>query len=274
MQLQRNPVIADKLGPDRTVKAILADLEAKPDDFFPPTEMMKVIGSPDKTHFLLVMAQLFTDLYHTGDFGPDSSILDLGCGCGRMALPFLGLLGEGRYHGLDVWAEGIAWCRKHITARNAGFRFTHIEADDNYYFDERTDRPNHFTLPDTAEHSVDFAFAVSVFTHLNRSDSEAYLGEFRRTLRPGGRAYLTAFIIDDEFFRYVEETGNHTAVKEAGDGFYEAYSKQHYLCGYTLPRWAAMVEGAGLRVLSYDPGSWARKTGALRYQDTFVVESP
>ncbi len=272
MSLSSNPVISGRPEADATIQALLADLRKQPDEFFPPAEMMKIIGSPDREHYLLVIEQLFDDLYRIGRIDADSRVLDLGCGCGRMALPFLDLIDQGSYRGIDVWPEGIDWCREHLTQRNPLFRFDLLQADNNYYFDSENDQVNRFQLEQIGGDEIDFAFAISVFTHLNPEDSQSYLDEFSRVLRPGGRAYITAFIIDDEFFRFVEDTGRHKAVTKRGEGFYDAYERQHYLCGYSLARWSGMIERAGLDVLSYDVGSWARKPGARRYQDTFVVE--
>ena len=45
----------------------------------------------------------------------DWKILDMGCGCGRMAIPFSAYLSEkGKYIGFDVWSDGIEWCNENI----------------------------------------------------------------------------------------------------------------------------------------------------------------
>ena len=41
------------------------------------------------------------------------------------------------------------------------------------------------------------AFATSVFTHLLPADAENYIAEIGRSLRPGGRAYVTAFLMTE-----------------------------------------------------------------------------
>src|SRR5829696_3245452 len=52
-----------------------------------------------------------------------------------------------------------------------------------------------FPYPDD---DFDLAFAVSVFTHLRPTESEAYLREAARVLRPGGRLVSTFFLLNAE----------------------------------------------------------------------------
>lgn len=238
----------------------------------PPTQLMNKIGSDDADHFVGVMTGLFREIVDRFQLQPDARVLDIGCGCGRMAIPFAFFLHGGRYVGVDVWRAGVDWCQQHIAAGQTGFAFECLDSANNYYFDSyQPDVDNDYRLPFVAERSIDLVFAVSVFTHLVENDVRSYLAEIERALDADGKVYLSAFVIDEYFFRFVEQTGMHTEVKEAGDGAYYAYSGQDFFAGYSFEKWRAMFAGHGLKIVSFEVGSWAQKPGARPYQDLFVL---
>ena len=239
----------------------------------PPIGFINTIGSDTAEHFKSAMTSFFHEFASRFKLTPTSRVLDIGSGCGRLGRPFSMYLTEGKYYGVDVWEEGIAWCNTHIAPDNANVEFHHMQAENNYYIDAYDpSKQNDYALGFIPDKGLDFAFAISVFTHLTPKDSQDYLNELGRTLDDEGAAFLTCFIIDDFFFRHVERTGMHRAVKQQGDsGFYQAYAGQDFFGGYTRKLWEDMLAKAGLRTISHELGSWASKPGARVYQDTFVV---
>lgn len=250
---------------------IVKQIIALPDSELPPVWMMNKIGSHSPTHFKTAAAWSFSEMVRRGRLTASSRIIDLGSGCGRLAIPFSLLITEGDYYGTDVFEEGIAWCAEHISARNPKFKFFLQDVQDNYYFggDVKPAADLNFRFAQTS--SVDFVFAISVFTHLVEDDAKKYLHEIARCLQPGGMAYLTCFIIDRTFPDFVNRTGLHTAVKAVSEGHYQAYTGQDFFAGYDYARWQSLVEDAGLEISGFDPGTWAEKRGALPYQDTFII---
>lgn len=105
---------------------------------------------------------------------PDSSasILDWGCGHGRVTRHFIDRWPSAKIFGADIDAENIAWCEKHL-ARGT-FHAVPL-------------------LPPTKMEagSLDAVFGISVMTHLTKSAQHAWLMELRRLLKPGGLALLT-----------------------------------------------------------------------------------
>lgn len=102
-----------------------------------------------------------------------SDLLDLGCGCGRIArwlAPEVVAAGRS-FNGVDIQPELIAWCAAHLPGD---------------YRTCRLGRPA--PLPDAA---VDALYAYSVVTHLTRARTEALLADCARLLRPGGLALIT-----------------------------------------------------------------------------------
>lgn len=236
----------------------------------PPPMMMNIIGSCDDNHFKKNMICFFTELVRRFSLREDSNIFDLGCGCGRLAIPFAHYLTSGEYYGVDTWKDGIDWCIKNIATQNTHVSFYHIEAKNNYYF-ENNKLDNDFYFHNIDSNLIDLAFAISVFSHLIYKDTLSYLKEISRILRNRRAVYITCFIIDDFFHDFVKKTGRHTAVKEVEPGCYYAYSGQDFFAGYSKNKFYEMFEEAGLEVISLELGKWAQKPGSRTFQDTFIL---
>jgi len=261
---------------DAAGRTIAESLRRDPPADLPPVPMMVTIGSNDAQHFINNMAFYTGDIVGLCRVRPEGNVLDIGSGCGRLALGFEHYLApSSEYVGFDVWDGGIAWCRDTITARRPNFRFHAVAARDNYYFeDARNAVGNSFDLSFLPDARFDAAFALSVFTHLTRPDARQYLHMLARVLKPGGFGYLTFFVIDEAFHRFVEETGQHRALKEEEPGVWHAYARQHFFAGFSRDCVEEMVAEAGLRTVHTEPGLWAQKPGARIYQDLFLVQKP
>jgi SAM-dependent methyltransferase len=97
------------------------------------------------------------------------SMLDFGCGCGRVTRRWQAL---GGVHGTDTNPEAVAWCR-----RNLPFgRFETNELAPPLAF---------------AAESFDLVYGLSVLTHHTTDLQRAWRAELRRVLRPGGLLLLT-----------------------------------------------------------------------------------
>lgn len=121
-------------------------------------------------------------------FAPRGRFMDFGCGNGRM-IPFIAPLVD-EYIGLDVMPDVLEFCRE-ITFDIPNVRFEHLDALNPMYPGGHQDR---VALP-LADHSVDSAAALSVFSHLGtKSLAEWYLDEFARVLKPGGNAVVSWFL--------------------------------------------------------------------------------
>ena len=101
-----------------------------------------------------------------------STALDFGCGCGRTLLWLARQFPNVRWHGADVDAESVEWCRASIPGGS---------------FSVNTALP---PLP-YAGGSFDLVYGVSVFTHLSEEHQRAWLPELRRILKPGGLLLLS-----------------------------------------------------------------------------------
>src|SRR5436190_20773342 len=93
-------------------------------------------------------------------------VLDVGCGCGRMAIPLTRYLdATGSYEGFDIAATAIDYCRRQITPRHPNFRFKVADIHNGTYNPAGRTSAANFAFP-YEQGEFDFAFATSVFTHL------------------------------------------------------------------------------------------------------------
>jgi len=139
-----------------------------------------------------------------------STMLDIGSGIGRLAVPLTNLISPpGSYDGLEIVERGVRWCSTRITPGYPHFRFTHANIFNAEYNPGGTVKAAEYVLPyDDA--SFDVVCLFSVFTHMLTADVERYVSEISRVLRPGGRVAATFLIINDTT----------TKSMQAGNGIY------------------------------------------------------
>jgi ubiquinone/menaquinone biosynthesis C-methylase UbiE len=159
----------------------------------PPAER-QFVGDGD---FRAVGAEFLHHFVALGALRPDDHVLDLGCGIGRMAVPLTQYLSDrATYLGIDVVEDGIRWSQEQISTMYPNFRFLRLDVRHPIYNPAGTSVATAVRLP--AENaSIDFAIVVSVFTHLLPPEMLAYAGEIARVLKPGGRCFCTAFIMNE-----------------------------------------------------------------------------
>lgn len=134
-----------------------------------------------------------------------SSVLDMGCGSGRMAIPLAKFLkNEANYRGFDVFEPAIRWCQENIQAVHPAFRFDVADVA-NALYRSADGKASEYVFPYEDE-SFDVALAASLFTHLLPSDFSNYFRQLARVLKPGGKALVTAYLINPDA-RYLIERG-------------------------------------------------------------------
>ncbi len=153
---------------------------------------------------------------------PDFSVLEIGCGIGRDAIPLTKILSpNGNYLGVDIIRPSIDWCQKNITTRFSNFRFVHFDVKDQLHNPAGTISMQDVHIP-LDPGTVDLVILQSVFTHLLQADIQVYMKEFRRILKPSGRVYATMFIINDKILASARATNltawSLTFKHEVGDG--------------------------------------------------------
>jgi len=123
----------------------------------------------------------------------DDRVLELGCGAGRFAVGLARYISEqGSYIGVDPAKRSIEICNEWIASKVPGFEFVWADLYNGRYNPTGMIRVVDYRFP-CEDHSIDFAFSNSVFTHLLPSDAAHYLMELGRVLKPGGRTLNTIF---------------------------------------------------------------------------------
>ena len=106
---------------------------------------------------------------------PEHTLVDLGCGIGRLAVHVIPTLIGGSYIGIDVSQTMLKRAKIRIdeAAPNPPCRVTWIKQT-----------TSQFNLP---ESSVDMICAFSVFTHMEHEDTYRYLKDALKIVKPRGR---------------------------------------------------------------------------------------
>jgi SAM-dependent methyltransferase len=131
---------------------------------------------------------------------PTHDVLEIGCGIGRDAMWLSQLLTQGSYTGIDIIPESIKWCRENISNKFPRMSFFHFDVEDSLHNPLGQSSVECFRFP-RPDRSIDRIFAFSVFTHMYADQIGHYLAECARVLRPGGRAFLTIFLYDEEILK-------------------------------------------------------------------------
>ncbi len=211
----------------------------------------------------------FRELFiHLGGLQPHYTVLDIGCGPGRMAVPLAGWL-SGRYEGFDVVGDEVAWCRASITPRFPNFRFQRPDVQNARYNPHGSIPADGFRFPYPDE-TFDFAFATSVFTHMLPSDVARYLSELGRVLRPGGRALLTWFVLNEQCEAILPTDqfsfGHAVGVARANDP-----SSLEAAVAYPQDWIRATLEASSLTLEKVKPGGWCGTPSPPTWQDVTIV---
>jgi SAM-dependent methyltransferase len=141
------------------------------------------------------------------------SVLDFGCGCGRVARRLLlqRRVPE-RYVGLDLHSGMIRWCSEHLAPAHPNFTFHHHDIA-NQSFNPGAGKPVHAAFPVPDEWAT-LVVAHSVFTHILPASIEHYLAETARVLRPDGQAMTTWFLFDKRYFPMMQDEQNALFINE------------------------------------------------------------
>lgn len=155
---------------------------------------------------------------------PDSKVLEVGCGCGRNAFALADYLHDGNYTGMDIERVALEAARGNPLLRGRNFKFDLLDVRNDAYNPNGRYLAAEYVLP-YPDQFFDAVFMVSVFTHMLTDEVENYAGQISRVLRPGGRCFFTAFILDgrnDKEFPFRSQ--EHRCSNEAIPGIAVAYT--------------------------------------------------
>jgi SAM-dependent methyltransferase len=239
---------------------------------FPPLHLRRYVG-PLRT-FEASGAEFMTYLRLLVDLRPGESILDVGCGCGLLALYLKDYLAEtGSYAGVDLHSPSINWCSNHIASRRPNFQFRHIDVNSLAYNARGKLSADDFTFPYEPA-SFDVILFKSVFTHLRPAEVENYLKETSRLLKADGRCLATFFLLNQEQELLAVEGRN--ALKFSFGDEQWRYVYEHSpesACAYSESFILSLLQKHDLtlaRPAYY--GSWSGRENGLSFQDMLIIK--
>lgn len=171
------------------------------------------------------------------------TVIDLGCGV-RFARAIHNLnMPFGRYVGVDIHAEAMAWLQQNL--RDERFQFAHLDAQNTLY------NPDGAALNDDALVRLgvpvcDGAMMFSVITHQGPDEAALTFRQLHQVVAPGGPLYFTAFLNED--------IADYLDAKPQSPGFSATYHPAHII---------EIAQSAGWRVRSIHPGKNAVQQPAL-----------
>ena len=202
---------------------------------FPPEEMRRLVGPTDPALFDNpgggpVFPSIPAEAY--------DSVLDFGCGCGRLARQFIQQMPRPRaYLGIDAHRGMIQWCERNLAPHAAGFR--------RPLRDVPAEAGSHGPIPFPVEsRSMSLVNAWSVFTHLVESQARHYLCEVERVLREDGYFHSTWFLFDKSAFPMMQEFQNTLYINDTDPTNAVIFDSRWLL---------ATIAGLGLKLVSATP---------------------
>jgi SAM-dependent methyltransferase len=233
----------------------------------PPDNLSGSIGGA----FIGVAHEFRERLITLANLQPHHTVLDIGCGVGRVAFGLADYL-TGPYIGFDIMLPHLEWARANISSSRPNFRFEHADLFNGEYNPNGRLSAQNYRFP-CADASQDICFAVSLFTHLRRDDAKHYLRETARSLKPGGRALITAFLLDDEARERIAKG------LAAFDLIHSVDRNEVFTSKPEVPEAAIGVDAeafrrwaheANLQVTGVYPGKWGHDLH-LSYQDIIIL---
>ncbi|WP_298421730.1 class I SAM-dependent methyltransferase [uncultured Kordia sp.] len=223
-------------------------------------------------NYIEIGATFFEYFKTYGNIKPNSRILDIGSGIGRMAIPFTKFLNtEGTYKGFDVVALGVDWCTENITSKYPNFTFTHTPLKNDLYNLNTNDEAKDFTFP-YENSSFDFAFLTSVFTHMMPDDVLHYLGEINRVLNTDKICLATFFILDEVSKKKMLSTHMNFSVNHGDYALMDEKVKEANVA-FDKNYIFTQFEAKGFEIVHFFPGTWSGRTeNTLSFQDIIVLK--
>lgn len=242
-------------------------------ELIPPAHLIRAAGIGGIVDFEAFGREYFRRITTLAELKPDESILEVGCGIGRNALPLTTYLGpKGRFEAFDIVPVGIEWCQKNITPRYPNFHFQLANVYNSTYNPSGKFHASEFRFP-YSDQSFDFVFLISVFTHMISRDLEHYLSEIARVLKNQGRCLITFFLLNAESLALIERGSARPSLKyESGPCRFEDKAHPENAIAYQEEYVRDLYRGSGLRIV--EPiwfGSWSGRQEFLGSQDIIVA---
>ena len=242
-------------------------------ELIPPNHLIELIGGGGPEGYKTVGRDFLEIFREYGGLKPTHRILEVGCGCGSMAMPLTSYLTTGSFEGFDIVPESIRWCQENITPRWPNFTFQHSALFNFFYNPEGRIQAKNYRFP-YPDDSFDLTVLISVFTHMLPDDLAHYTREIARTLRPDGTALITFFILNEESLRLQDMEDSQVRFQHPfadAQVFVTDPARPETVMAYPEGSVRRALKENGLRLR--EPihfGSWCGRTDTVTFQDLTV----
>jgi ubiquinone/menaquinone biosynthesis C-methylase UbiE len=254
----------------RRIVFLPQDLFKKRHELVPPKGLIYTGGGD----YLKAGVQFFDYFIKYCHVKPNHKVLDIGCGMGRMAIPFTTYLSkEGSYDGFDIVKLGIDWCTKKITSKYHNFNFKLIPLRNDLYRLDTENKASKLKFP-YHDSCFDFVFLTSVFTHMMPEDLIQYINEISRVLKKDQQCFATFFIIDKESETSMKIKGSKVFPYDYDNYFLMDKAVKEANVAYTKSFILETLKNYNFEVSHYFRGNWSgiQDSDLKEHQDIFIFK--
>ena len=252
---------------------LTSNLLGKDRPLLPPSHLRPYVGTGD---YLEIGKSARELLISRANLKPDSRMLDIGCGPGRIALALMDYIdSDGEYQGFDVMTESLDWAKANISSSKPNFKFDWINVYSEFYNPKGTCEAKDYAFP-RDDNYYDVVLCASLFTHMLPEDTDRYLSEISRMMKPGAHAITTFFLINDDVEKSLASGETEFSADHECDGA-RVFSKEipEYITAQYESEVRASIERHGLEIcgdIVY--GSWSGAQDSLSSQDVIILTKP
>jgi SAM-dependent methyltransferase len=218
----------------------------------PPNHLRVRVGVGNRllfnqTQHLQIGKDFWPQWLAAGYVSDTSEIVEIGCGCGRVAHHLRNEWFKGTYVGIDIDEELLAWDSSNFPKEKFTFlRSSHASVT---YTSKGNDGSTPHTFP--ANWQKDFIYSTSLYTHLLEEELLNYTRESYRVLRPNKVMYMTFFCMDS-----VEIGKRWTFQHKMGQAHVENIKYPEAAVAYTRAYMEELCSSVGFREVSIIESPW------------------
>lgn len=251
-------------------------LDDEEDALVPPRELWQN-PSESVSHYYRWVWEYLAYLTLLCGLQRESDVLELGCSHGRTAHGLTQYLRHGgSYRGIDIVREQVDEANARLGPGRPNFEFLHADIYNRHYNPSGRERAESYAFP-FEPNAFDVVYAASVFTHLLPAETENYLRETRRVLRPGGRALFSFIVLDHYRGAGTTTTPRYElefTLPDHPDVRVRDPKHPDDLIAYSIPCLERMAAAADLTIVRIFKGLWSESPGLAVNEQDLVLLAP